>query len=83
MLQKLLSLLEGGRTRSLDDLARDLDTTREMVEAMLGDLERLGYVRQVTGCMHSCQECSMKGSCGPKSAARIWAIVERGKTVRA
>jgi DNA-binding MarR family transcriptional regulator len=77
MLQELLKLLEDGQTRSLGSLAQDLGTTREMVEAMLESLERLGFVRHVTGCEQSCQRCSIKRACATKSAARIWAVAER------
>ena len=77
MLQELLELLKEGRTRSLGGLAQALDTSPKMVETMLEDLERMGYVRQVTGCNEACQGCSMEGSCAPKSAARIWAVVEQ------
>ena len=76
MLEKLLNLLKDPRTHSLNDLAQALDTTPAMIEAMLEDLERMGYVRQVTGCTQNCQGCYLKTSCTPASAARIWALVK-------
>ena len=77
MLETLLKLLQDTRTHSLADLAHALDTSTEMVEAMLQDLERMGYVRQVTGCDQNCQGCSLKGACTLSSPTRIWALVER------
>ena len=76
MLEKLLTLLQDSQTYSLSHLAHALDTSPEMIETMLQALERMGYVRQVTGCDSSCQGCTMKTSCTPASAARIWALVE-------
>jgi len=77
MLEKLLNLLQDTRTHSLADLAHALDTSTAMVEAMLQHLERMGYVRQVTGCGSSCQGCALKTSCTPSSLTRIWARVEQ------
>lgn len=77
MLEKLLTLLQDPRTHSLNDLAHALDTTPAMIETMLETLERLGRVRQVTGCDTGCQGCPMKNSCVPTRTARIWALVER------
>ena len=78
MLERLLNLLRDPRTHSLVDLANALDTSTEMVQAMLKDLERMGYVRQVTGCAQNCsKQCSLKSSCTLSGPTRIWALVER------
>jgi predicted ArsR family transcriptional regulator len=77
MLERLLNLLRDPRTHSLVDLASALDTSPEMVQAMLKDLERMGYVRQVTGCAQNCSGCPMNSSCTLAGPTRIWALVER------
>ena len=77
MLEKLITLLHDPHTHSLNDLAHKLDTTPAMVEIMLEDLERMGYVRQVTGCDNSCPSCPTKNTCIPTGQARIWVPVER------
>ena len=77
MLEKLIALLQDPRTRSLNDLAHQLDTTTAMVETMLEDLERMGFVRQVTACDSGCDRCQMQNTCTPAGQARIWAPVER------
>lgn len=79
MLEKLLALLKDPRPHSLADLAHELDTTPEMVTAMLEALERMGYVRQVAGCSPggtACTSCPMKHSCTPAGPTRIWTLVE-------
>ena len=75
MLEKLIHRLQDPHTRSLNDLAHALDTTTTMIETMLEDLERMGYVRQVKGCDQGCHNCQMKNACTPASAARIWSVV--------
>lgn len=64
MLDKLLELLRAGGTRRVADLARELDTTPAMVEMMLEDLARLGYVEQAgAGCGGACAGCGALTRC--------------------
>ena len=76
---RLLGLLQAGGTRRLDHLAHDLETTPQMVEAMLEELSRLGYLRQVSGgCSERCGACPMAGTCRIASGGRVWTLTERG-----
>jgi predicted ArsR family transcriptional regulator len=76
---RLLRLLQAGGTRRLDDLANNLETTPQMVEAMLEELSRLGYLRQVgSGCSERCDACPMAGKCQVASGGRVWTLTERG-----
>jgi DNA-binding Lrp family transcriptional regulator len=64
MLNRLLSLLREGGTRHIRNLAVELDTTPELVQAMLGDLARMGYLRRVGAeCSDKCTTCSLSGMC--------------------
>lgn len=79
MLTRLLSLLEEGGTRRVSDLAEELDTTPELIEAMLEDLARMGFVRPVgSHCCAKCEGCPLAGTCavgGPASSGnkgRVW-----------
>lgn len=78
MLFKLLELLSSDRTRSLDDLARTLNTTPEMVIAMLQELERMGYVRKVDlGCNEHCESCAHNAACVRGSTGSVWIVATR------
>ena len=64
MLNRLLELLREGGTRRIRDLADELDTTSELVEVMLEDLTRMGYLRHVGAeCSEKCATCPMSGMC--------------------
>ena len=76
MLSKLLELLKDDRPRSLYDLSAALDTTVEMVEAMLERLAQMGYVRQVNGCDKTCGSCPSSSHCLPIRSGRIWTLAE-------
>lgn len=81
MLERLLRQLATGVT-TVPELARELGTSPELVEAMLEDLERRGLVRVVEGCVGSCQGCGVSG-CLSAWRGRAWAVADtrgRGET---
>jgi len=68
MLDRLITELKNGNTTSAADLARRLDTTPAMVEAMLETLERHGILKTMTvsnDCNQEkpCESCSLAGLC--------------------
>jgi DNA-binding Lrp family transcriptional regulator len=64
MLNRMLELLREGGTRRIRNLAVELDTTPELVEAMLEDLARMGYLRRVGAeCSEECTPCPLAGTC--------------------
>jgi len=77
MLERLLELLRGGGSHRPGDLARALDTTPELVEVMLEDLEGMGRLRQVGNeCSGGCASCPLSGLCAVGAKSRVWALVE-------
>jgi len=78
VLNRLLDILRAGGTHRVADLARELYTTSELVEAMLEDLVRMGYLKRVGGvCAESCGNCPMVGLCAAGSSGQLWALVEK------
>jgi len=83
MLSRLLELLREGGTRRIDELALALDTTPALVELMLEDLARRGYVERVSPqASGSCARCSSSGHCTGDPASmetgncQLWVFVE-------
>jgi len=75
MLNELLELLQAGGTHLMADLARELDTTPTLVEVMLEDLDRMGYLKRVGGeCGGGCGGCPLAGSCAAGSGGRVWTL---------
>jgi hypothetical protein len=79
VLSQLLELLRSETTargtRSVADLAHKLDTTPELVEMMLEDLCRLGYLRRVGGeCVGKCASCSAADLCVAGSRSKLWTL---------
>jgi len=75
MLEKLLELLKQGGTFETSRLAEALDTSPEMVEAMLEHLQEMGLVQPYEDCPDGCAGCSLQGICGAKgTGARVWQV---------
>jgi hypothetical protein len=77
MLDKLLALLRAGGTHRVNDLADILDTTPDLVDMMLEDLARMGYLKPVSGgCGDGCSSCPMSAMCTVGSGERIWTLTD-------
>jgi len=80
MLKRLLSLLGQGGVHSYADLARQLDVSEELLEQMLQDLTRMGYLRPVAdGCETQCAGCPLAKACTIGSPTRVWTLTEKAQ----
>jgi DNA-binding Lrp family transcriptional regulator len=91
MLERLLNLLRAGGAHRITDLARELDTTPALIEAMLERLERMGYLRRMDGgaseqecggaeaqgSRKGCVDCALAGACAAASGERVWLLMEK------
>jgi hypothetical protein len=87
VLERLLSLLAAGGAHSLTELASELGVSQSLLEQMLADLSRMGYLRPVlnptcppspNGHSAPCAECPLVSTCavaGP--GARVWTLTDK------
>lgn len=66
MLEKLLNEIHQGGTLDVATLAVRLDTSPQMVEAMLEHLKRTGFLRTYESCGDTCEGCSLRQGCSPQ-----------------
>jgi len=79
MLRELLRLMAQGGVRTRAELARELGVSEGLVEQMLEDLARMGYLKPVEGsCASQCTACPLAKTCAAGTPARIWALTEKG-----
>ena len=78
MLEKLLQLVGEGGIRSYDELAVQLGVSRPLVEAMILDLVRLGYLRPAVGACEGSPGCRAGCGLGGCSTGPLWTLTERG-----
>ena len=83
MLEKLLQLVAEGGVHSYDELTNSLSISEPLLEAMLEDLARFGYLRKVgNGCGGQCAGCSM-GGCSVTGPGRLWTLTGKGVSAAA
>lgn len=77
MLEKLLQLLGQNRTLNLAELARELDVSEPLVQQMLLDLQRMGYLHSLEFCQDSaCQSCPLTSACTKSLPAQVWSLTK-------
>jgi hypothetical protein len=83
LLQKLLEKVATGGVHIYDDLRRELDVSQGLLEQMLIDLGRMGYLKRVnTGCEEHCAGCPLSGACAVGQSGQVWTLTEKVSTGR-
>jgi Mn-dependent DtxR family transcriptional regulator len=74
MLEQLVREIRAGGTLEVHSLARRLNTSPQIVEAMLEHLQRSGLISAYVNCGDRCQGCGLKEACHtkPKNGVRLW-----------
>lgn len=73
MLEELLKLMETGKTLSLPEIARSLQTSEALAGMMLKELERIGRLEPLGGCSPgACAGCSHGAACGSILPVKAW-----------
>lgn len=81
MLEKLLQIVAEGGIHSCEELAGHLSIPQPLLETMVDELARLGYLQEVGDrCGGQCAGCSMD-SCSRIGSGRLWTLT--GKAIRA
>jgi hypothetical protein len=79
MLEKLLRLVATGGVHSHAVLVRELGVTEALLDSMIEELVRLGYLRLAEGtCPSRCEGCPRSDTCGIGGGGRLWVLTERG-----
>ena len=76
MLQQLLQALQTDRTLTTDELAKQLQTTPQMVVAMLEYLEKSGLLKKIEACDEDCGGCQLANICSKNTSptGKFWQV---------
>ena len=73
VLQKLLEVIAKGGVHIYGDLARELEVSQELVEAMVADLARQGYLQlALSDCPSRCPTRPLARTCAVGEPGRVW-----------
>jgi len=80
MLMRLLSLFAEVGVHSYATLAEQLGVSTGLLEQMLRDLARMGYIAPVGGACDTsqCHHCPLGGSCATDTQNNVWVLTEKG-----
>ena len=77
MLEQILKQIQQGGAASLPAMARQLKVSEALVEQMLAELTRLGYLRLLEPCNQgACTRCPQHSDCSTRRPAKTWTIVK-------
>ena len=75
MFDKLMSILKRGGTVTVDQMARELDTSPELVGQMIDHLAGAGWLRQMgVSCEGVCNQCVFVRDCRRVGESRVWQV---------
>ena len=82
MLDRLLQILAEGGTHSYADLTRALGVGEELLQQMIEDLARMGYLKPVgADCQAKCEGCPVAGICAVGGRGQVWSLTEKGSQI--
>jgi len=85
MLMDLLTLIVRGGVQRPADLAAELGVSGSLLEGMLADLARMGYLGLLESACSSaaCSHCASASSCSVSAGqnGRTWALTDKGMRV--
>ncbi len=79
MFDKLMTLLKRGGAVTIDQMARELRTSPEVVNGMLDHMTRQGWLRVMSAsCDSACSACLFARDCARVEKGRVWVSTEAG-----
>jgi len=82
MLFQLLRVVRSMGAHSLNELAQQLDVSQELIETMIEELARLGYLMPLAAkCSDECSRCPVGDMCAIGGSGRVWVLTETGQRI--
>jgi hypothetical protein len=80
MLQRILQTVSAGGVHSVHELAQQLGIGEELLESMIDQLVRMGYLEPLRpSCAGHCEHCPEANRCAIAGSARAWALTARAR----
>jgi hypothetical protein len=82
MLHRLLQIISSGGVHNPTQLAQQLGVDNTLLDSMLDNLVRMGYLRLMSAeCCGDCDHCPTGNMCAIGGYGRVWVLTEAGHKV--
>lgn len=78
MLIELIKAISRHPLANLDQLSEELKVTPLLLENMVADLSKRGYLKSYESCRSACDNCSLSSGCEGHDHPKIWMLTEKG-----
>ncbi len=78
MLVELLKAINRRPLANLEQLCADLNVTPVLMDQMVADLAKRGYLKSYETCNSACDHCSLASACEGHAHPKIWTLTEKG-----
>jgi DNA-binding IscR family transcriptional regulator len=80
MLIGLLKAIRSHPLANLEELGLELNTSTNMIEEMVAELTKKGYLKSFSDCDSTCDHCPVGSACGGNIRPKVWMLTEKGVT---
>lgn len=78
MLIKILQIIHRYPLATMEQIQEELSVSAEMLNSMVADLVKKGYLKSYESCASACDHCSLSSACGGQSHPKIWMLTDKG-----
>lgn len=78
MLLNLLKTIQSHPLADMDEIARELDIPAKLLDEMVLNLTRKGYLKSLKDCDSACGHCPLGDACAGNVRPSVWMLTEKG-----
>lgn len=79
MLINLLKAINHHPFSSLEQLGQEMKVSPDLMDDMVANLSKRGYLKSYEECQSACEHCSLSTNCEGHAHPRIWTLTEKGR----
>jgi len=80
MLIELLHAIKSHPLANIEELGKELKVSSGMIDDMVADLTKKGYLQSFSDCDSTCDHCPVGSACGGNIRPKVWMLTEKGYT---
>ena len=81
MLIELLLVIYSHPLANIEQLGLDLNVPTGMIEDMVAELTKKGYLKSFSDCDSACDHCPVGTTCGGNIRPKVWMLTEKGQKI--